>query len=213
MRTVIRVGILDGNFSTLSFYQSYLSSQIDIDVVFACRSIVELEVNQPSVIIPDLILADMATGGLSQLLHRFPNCKIVMLSDSEESDDVVNALKMGAVGYITKSADLSFLYGAIKSTMKNGSFISPKAAWNLVQELQKKPEDALEGILSTREKEVLDYLKNGLSYKEIAAQMFISVHAVNQHLKKIYKKLQVKSKGELLAKYFQHQLGGQLTQL
>jgi DNA-binding NarL/FixJ family response regulator len=212
MKTVIRVGILDDSKAALPYYNSFLSSQIDIDVVFAFSGLEELQLKRESVNTPDLLIMDLekeencGIESLPMLIKSFPGCKIIVLTSSEEKCDVILALKRGAVGYIIKSTDGFSLYGAIKTTMETGSYISPEAAWNVVKELQKNPGDALEGVLSKREKEVVAYLKNGLSYKEIAAEMFISVHAVNQHLKKIYKKLKVKSKGELLAKYFQHQL-------
>jgi DNA-binding NarL/FixJ family response regulator len=212
MKTVIRVGILDDSTEALPFYNSFLDSQLDIDVVFAFSGIEELRSKMESVKIPDLLLVDLemeencGIDNLPMLVKTFPQTKIIMLTSSEDKCDVILALKLGAVGYIIKTTDGFSLYGAIKTTMERGSYISPEAVWNVVKELQKKPADALEGILSKREKEVVGFLKNGLSYKEIAAEMFISVHAVNQHLKKIYKKLKVKSKGEPLAKYFQHQL-------
>ena len=212
MKTVIRVGVLDDSKTALPYYNSFLSTQLDVEVVFAFSGLTELQLKRESVNVPDLLLVDLENeencgiGSLPMLVKSFPGCKIIMLTSSEEKCDVITALKRGAVGYIIKSEDGFSLYGAIKTTMERGSYISPEAVWNVVKELQKKPGDALEGILSRREKEVVDFLKNGLSYKEIATEMFISVHAVNQHLKKIYKKLKVKSKGELLAKYFQHQL-------
>jgi DNA-binding NarL/FixJ family response regulator len=219
MKSLIKVGILENHKTSLALYKNYLSSRIDIDVVFTYKSVKEIELNQDTIVCPDLILADIdmegpsGMEGLTSLVKIFPEAKIIMLTGSEEGEDVITALKLGAVGYVVKSADTHLVYQAIKTTMQKGSFISPKAAWNVVQELQKKPKDVLEGILSKREREVVDYLKNGLSYKEIAAQMFISVHAVNQHLKKIYRKLQVKSKGELMAKYYQQQLGGRFSEI
>jgi DNA-binding NarL/FixJ family response regulator len=212
MKSIIKVGILEDSKTSLALYSSFLSSQIDIDIVFGFASLGELELHSEGLVAPDLILADIQMDGrsgidaLPYLIKRFPGVRILMLTGSEDENDVITSLKSGAVGYIIKSPDIQSLYEAIKTTMEKGSFISPRAAWNVVQELQKKPEDALHGVLSKREKEVLEYLKEGQSYKEIAANMFITVHAVNQHLKKIYKKLQVKSKGELLAKYYQHQL-------
>jgi DNA-binding NarL/FixJ family response regulator len=212
MKTVIRVGILDDSKAAMPYYHSFLASHVDINMVFAFGSISEMEEKRETIGIPDLLLVDLDSeancglDSLPMLVKSFPGCKIIMLTSSEDKCNVISALKLGAVGYVIKSSDGFSLYGAIKTTMENGSYISPEAAWNVVKELQRKPADALEGILSKREKEVVGFLKNGLSYKEIAFEMSISVHAVNQHLKKIYKKLKVKSKGELLAKYFQHQL-------
>ena len=212
MKTMIRVGVLDDSNTELPYYNSFLSSQVDIDIAFSFSGLEELRMNRESVNHPDLILVDLQleeNGGIESipvLEKLFPSSKIMILTSNEEKCDVVLALKKGASGYVVTSTDAFSLYGAIKITMEKGSYISPEASWTVVREIQRKPGDALEGILSRREKEVVNYLKNGLSYKEIAAEMFISVHAVNQHLKKIYKKLKVKSKGELLAKYFQHQL-------
>src|SRR5687767_7557756 len=109
MKTVIRVGILDDNTAALNYYNSFLASQLDIQIIFAFSSLEELQLKRETIEIPDLLLVDLekeencGINNLPFLEKSFRDSKIIILTSSEEKCDVILALKRGAVGYIIKS--------------------------------------------------------------------------------------------------------------
>ena len=111
MKTVIRVGILDDSKAAIPYYNSYLDSQVDIDIIFAFESIDEILMKRESAQNPDLLLVNIEMDGncgidsLPVLKKTFPGTKIIIIASSEEKCDVILALKRGAVGYIIKSMD------------------------------------------------------------------------------------------------------------
>lgn len=127
--------------------------------------------------------------------------RFVMCTSFEDTDSVFNALKAGAMGYITKTTQPSKILDAIVEVYHGGSPMSSHIARKVVNffhrefkinsELQK---------LSEREKEILNLLSEGLRYKEIADKLFLSTETVRTHIRNIYEKLQVNSRTEALNK-------------
>lgn len=155
---------------------------------------------------PDILLLDIILNGVSSIeeipfIHRqYPGLKIIMLTGSAEEANVMDAIKKGAAGYIVKSVNLNEIRDAIAGIHSDGGYLSGKAAGSLITAMQRRPEDKYKDLLTPREKEIVIHIQDGLTYKEIAERMFITTFAVNQHLKKIYVKMKVKSKGELISK-------------
>lgn len=130
-----------------------------------------------------------------------PDIQLMVLSAYNEADKVFKALKAGATGYILKNTEAAKIIEALHDLRKGGSPMSNEIARKVVNAFQQEVEykDAKEN-LSTREKEVLQWLSKGFSYKEIAPKLFISVETVRTHIRNIYEKLQAGNKIEALRK-------------
>lgn len=157
---------------------------------------------------PDVILLDIELPGISgiegikKIKDILPECDIIMLTVHEESESIFNALKKGAVGYLDKSANDEKILHAIADVYDGGSPMTPRIARKVLGSF-KESESTL---LTEREKDVLESLCNGNSYKEIAYKLKITVGTVRHHIKNIYSKLHVHSKSEAVAKAIKEKL-------
>src|SRR5436190_6444092 len=158
---------------------------------------------------PDVVLMDIdmpgtnGIEGLQRLRKVNSEVKVLMLTVFDDNKNVFDAIKAGANGYILKKTPPSKLIEYIQEANTGGAPMTSSIATQVLKMFSethtRKNEDY---DLSAREKEVLQQLVNGFSYKMIAAEMFISVDTVRSHIKKIYEKLHVNSKSEAVAKAF-----------
>ncbi len=157
----------------------------------------------------DLVLMDLQMpemGGVEatrEVKKRWPQVKILILTMFDDEDNLFNAIMAGASGYLLKEDDGIQLFQSIMDTMAGGAAMSPAIALkalNLVRNPYepKTPKD--EFGLTKRELELLVQLKNGLTYEQIAANLFISYHTVRKHIENIYRKLQVNNKVEAITR-------------
>ena len=133
---------------------------------------------------------------------QFPGIKILMETIFDDNDKIFQSICNGAEGYILKSTPPVQMLAAIKEVYEGGSPMTPSIARKVLKMVKHKPSAEIvnDFDLSDREKEVVKYLVQGMSYKLIGATCFISPETVNGHIKNIYKKLQVHSKSEAVAK-------------
>ena len=155
----------------------------------------------------DIIIMDIQLPGISgiecviALKDRIPKSQFMMVTVFEDDNNIFDALKAGATGYILKRTSPAQILEAIRELHKGGSPMSPEIARRVVASLQKKKNSNIE-ILTDREKQILDLLAKGFLYKEIAAELDISYETVKKHIQNIYEKLQVQNKVEALNKAF-----------
>ncbi len=157
---------------------------------------------------PDVILMDIEMPGLSGieaikiLKENFPEIKILMETIFEDTEKIFESICNGAEGYILKNTPPVLILSAIKEIYEGGAPMTPSVASKVLKMFKKNSSPYLKEtiILTEREKEILRSLVEGMSYKMIAATCFISIDTVNGHIKNIYKKLQVHSKSEAVAK-------------
>jgi DNA-binding NarL/FixJ family response regulator len=155
----------------------------------------------------ELVLTDIQLPGksgidfIAWLKPMRPDIQLMILSAYDDADKVFKALKAGATGYILKNTEAAKLIEALRDLRKGGSPMSNEIARKVVNAFQKEIDykDAKED-LSNREREVLQWLSKGFSYKEIAAKLFISVETVRTHIRNIYEKLHAANKGDALRK-------------
>lgn len=153
---------------------------------------------------PDVVLMDIGLPKMSGidcvkiLKDKAPEIDIIMLTVYSDSDYIFESLRAGAVGYLVKNIFPSKLLNSIKEVKSGGSPMSSSIARKVVSSFNSFRKPAAN--LTKREKEVLDLLCQGKSYKVIADDLFISPDTVRYHLKNIYKKLQVNSKYEAVIK-------------
>lgn len=162
----------------------------------------EQAVLQAQAVMPDLILLDVrmpGTNGIeaARAISRLvPTTKIVMLTASDEEDDVYEALKAGASGYLLKEALVEDLAGAVRAVGRGlGLLLSPAVAAKLVTEFKQAPRtDGATDSLTVRELEVLRLVSLGRANHEIADELCLSSHTVKRHVANILAKLHERSR-------------------
>lgn len=163
----------------------------------------------------DVVLMDIGLPGMNgiegvKIAKKLnPDINILMLTVYEESEVVYDALCAGAYGYLVKKTPPSRLIEAVKEVYEGGSPMSSRIARQVISTFQKYNKDVdvnSQFNLSNREKEVLQQLGEGCNYQEIANVLFLSVDTVRHHIRNIYKKLQVHSQSEAVAKAIRKKL-------
>ena len=164
---------------------------------------------QPDMILMDFTLPD-GTGAeaTTQILETCPKCKIVFLTMSEEDEDLLEAIRSGAKGYLLKNMQPQKLVVALRSVQKGESALSRAMTMRLMEELSrtKKSEYPHESTLTHREMDVLRSVAVGLSNQEIAKQLFISENTVKYHVHSILGKLNLADRKEVAAYAWEHGL-------
>ncbi len=163
------------------------------------------------VLVIDLGLPDGSGIDLIRLANRLhPAADIMVITVYGDEQHVVSSIEAGATGYILKEAEGEDITAQIRLLRSGGSPVSPSVARSVLRALQSHPTGGIvpaaePNPLSTRETEILQLLAKGMSFNEIGQILSISPHTVTAHIKKIYRKLQVHSRGE--AVYEASQMG------
>jgi RNA polymerase sigma factor (sigma-70 family) len=157
---------------------------------------------------PDVVLMDINLPGMNgvecvrKLKQLVPQAHIVMLTAYEDTENIFNSLAAGAAGYLLKRTKSAELLEAIHDVVKGGSPMTAHIARKVVQSFQKSGASAkATENLSPREQEVLDCLAQGFLYKEIAEKLGISYETVHTYIRRIYEKLQVRTRTEAVAMF------------
>ncbi len=154
---------------------------------------------------PDVILSDIGLPGINgidgiKLISvASPETDVIMLTVFMDSEKIFNALCAGATGYLLKGTPMPEILKAIIEIHNGGSYMSPSIARKVVEHF-KTPTKRVNADLTERERDVVNCLLDGLSYKLIADRLNISIDTVRFRIKSIYKKLHVNSKAEILSK-------------
>jgi DNA-binding NarL/FixJ family response regulator len=167
-------------------------------------ALVEIPLLKPAIVIMDINLPGI-TGieCVRKLKPVSPSTQFMMLTVYENNEQVFEALKAGANGYLLKSASPAEIIESIKELNEGGSPMSSTIARKLVSLFQAEHTKRNEAaVLTPREREVLQNLAKGMLYKEIGDQLGISFNTVRQHISKIYEKLHVQNRTEALNKVF-----------
>jgi RNA polymerase sigma factor (sigma-70 family) len=128
--------------------------------------------------------------------------QVMMLTVYEDTENIFNALAAGATGYMLKRTPRQELFDAIREVHRGGSPMTTHIARKVVQSFQRAaPAASATETLSPREQEVLDCLAQGFLYKEIAEKLSISYETVHTYIRRIYEKLQVRTRTEAVAKF------------
>ncbi|HEX4875376.1 MAG TPA: response regulator transcription factor [Chitinophagaceae bacterium] len=163
---------------------------------------------------PDVVLMDINLGSdengidvVRTLKPRIPDTNFMMCTVYEENEKIFEALSAGASGYILKKTDPGRMLEAIRELYEGGAPMSSQIARKVVAVFQKQATTKESGgesldMLSSREKEILEFLSKGLMYKEIATQLFLSPETVRKHVYNIYEKLHVNNRVAAINKYY-----------
>jgi DNA-binding NarL/FixJ family response regulator len=174
-----------------------------------CNTVIdELNAWKPDVILMDIDMPGInGIEGLKKIRQVNDEVKILMLTVFDDNKNVFQAISNGASGYILKKTPPSRLLEYIAEAQSGGAPMTASIATQVLKMFSSMNNEKGEDYnLSDREKQVLQFLVEGYSYKMIAAEMFIAIDTVRSHIKKIYEKLHVNSKSEAVAKAFKDKL-------
>ena len=163
---------------------------------------------------PDVVLTDINLPGntgiecVREMTPVLPETDFVMFTVFEDNDNLFDALAAGASGYLLKRSEPAEVVDAIRSVRRGESPMSGSIARKVVTHFHKMESARKETeVLSSREKEILDLLSEGLLYKEIAEKLGIKIPTVNCHIRNIYDKLHVHSRSQAVAKFLKYHRG------
>jgi DNA-binding NarL/FixJ family response regulator len=167
------------------------------------EAIERLPAQAPDVVLMDINLPKMnGIECVRQLKGLIPAAQILMLTVYEDSDKIFNSLVAGASGYLLKRTPQTEILDAIADVHRGNSPMTGHIARKVVQYFNQRGDLGPDmEKLSNREREVLEHLARGVPYKEIASSLSVSIDTIRAHIKGIYGKLHVHSRGEAVAKY------------
>jgi len=207
---MIRIAIVDDNLFLQKAIADKISFFNDLSCRFMCANGIELIEKLEENHNIDLILMDIEMPKMdgieatAKIKSRYPQIKVIMLTVFDNDENIFNAIKAGADGYLLKEVELNALHRGILETMNSGAAMTPSIALKSLKLLRnpitfQDPQRA-EVQLTSRETAVLEQLSRGLSYNLIADNLFISSGTVRKHIENIYTKLQVHNKLEAIDK-------------
>jgi len=207
----IKIAIVDDNTFLITAVKEKLSFFSVLDCKFSAHDGSELLTKLENNHNLDLILMDIEMPILNGIetteivKQKYPHIKIIMLTVFDNDENIFNAIKAGADGYLLKEINAKDLHDGIIDTLNGGAAMNPSIALKTLKLLRNpidivNKEDQEDIKLTNRETEVLEQLSKGLSYNLIAKNLFLSTGTVRKHIENIYKKLQVHNKIEAVQK-------------
>jgi DNA-binding NarL/FixJ family response regulator len=201
---MIRLIIADDHLVVREGLVALLEDEPDLQVVAQAgtgrEAIYLAELHRPDVALLDITMPEM--NGLEAARHiidRLPQTKILVLTMHEEEAFFFEALSAGAAGYVLKGAPSEELLSALRAVLEGGVYLTPKLAGNLVQDyLERHPQPLVDNLLTSREGEVLTLIAQGLSSREIADRLILSINTVKTHRLHIYQKLELRDRAGLI---------------
>jgi len=201
-----RIAILDDDPAIREHFTEIVTSRPEYDLCGSAPSIARMRDlvvrKDPDLVLLDVGLPDGSGIDLIPFIKQQCRAKVVMVTSFGDRETVVNAIEAGADGYLLKDSSSQAVLDGIAATLAGGAPISPSAAAYLLERLKGSgpltaPKDNPDaGPLTPREIELLELFARGLSYKEAARDLGISPLTVGNHVKSIYRKLAVHSRGE-----------------
>lgn len=208
---ITKIAITEDNFFLAKATQEKLSFYDQFKIKFFADNGKDLIQKLEKDANVDLILMDIEMPVMNGILatefvkQRYPQIKILILTVFDNDENIFNAIKAGADGYLLKETSPQVLQKSIMEVLEGGAAMSPSIAFKTLKLLRnpqefenKKCEEEIK--LSPREIEVLEQLSRGLNYNIIAQNLFLSPSTIRKHIENIYTKLQVHNKLEAIEK-------------
>lgn len=203
----MRIIIVDDHNLFREGLAAIIQQEADIEVVGLVGTVREaldaVRMQKPDIVLMDFNLPD-GTGAdaTRKIIQDDPGCKVVFMTMSDKEEDMLVAMRSGAVGYLLKNMTPSKLVAALRSVQQGESALSRSMTLQLIKEFSrtKEPEQASDpalGKLTRREKDILAELATGKSNQEIAHQLFISENTVKSHVHSILDKLNLQDRKEV----------------
>jgi DNA-binding NarL/FixJ family response regulator len=190
-----------------------LEAETDLEVAGEARDgrevLEQVEEHPPEIVVLDISMPRL--GGLEtleRLRSKYPDVKVILLSVHGDAPFIQSAISLGADGYVLKNGRAADIVTAIRAVTKGGSYFSPVVAREIVAQLRTPEARSQEpfSVLSTREREVLHLIAEGMSAKEVAAELSISTKTVEAHRTSLMRKLGVRKATELVRYALRHGL-------
>ena len=216
MDQAIRVLLVDDHALFRSGIKALLQRQKDFEVVGEASDGLE-GIKRAKSLKPDVVLLDLHMPGISGrdavrlIVEELPETKVVMLTVSEDAEDLLETLQAGAHGYLLKNIDTSYFLDAIRNAAEGEAVMSPLMTAKLMQSVRAAPAAAPaidKERLSPREREILAFLAHGASNKEIARTLDLAESTVKIHMQSILKKLNLVSRVQAAVYAVEHGLRG-----
>jgi len=201
----LRIFLIDDHNLFRSGVKALLARQPDFEVVGEAADGLE-GLKRAKQLKPDVVLLDLNMPGISgreavkMLVEELPRTQVLMLTVSEDAEDLMDTLKSGARGYLLKNIDADYLVDAIRRAARGEAVMSPQMTSKLVRGLQTGgtevvlPQAAVKDKVSPREREVLALLARGASNKEMARELQLAESTIKIHVQNILRKLNLTSR-------------------
>jgi len=203
----IRILLTDDHTLFRQGIRTLLSAESDLEIVGEAANGAEA-VEKITELRPDLVLMDIGMPGLSsfeatrQIKKIRPDTRILFLTMYDDEDYLVQCMEVGASGYVLKDSPAQQLLAAIRDVHRGGSYLSPRMLSQLVDDFRTRIKSAHRqprfATLTAREKEILKFLAEGDSVKEIASGLNLSVKTVEAHKFNLMRKLDIHNKAHLV---------------
>lgn len=203
----LRILLTDDHTLFRQGLKSLLEAEYDMQVVGEARDGQEA-VDRALALKPDLVIMDIGMPGLSsfeavrQIRRVHPETRVLFLTMYDDEDYLAQCLEAGASGYVLKDTPAEQLIAAVREIRRGGKYLSPVILSRLVEDLRsRKPTERFKPRISTltpREREVLKFLAEGLSVKEIAVLLKLSTKTVEAHKFNLMRKLDLHNKAQLV---------------
>jgi DNA-binding NarL/FixJ family response regulator len=207
---MIQIALIEDDLMVRNYLAAFFLAQKDLDCRIVAASVEDFFKQAATVEHLDIVLTDIGLPGKSgieaipEIKKRFPDVAVIILSVYIDSDRIFKALCAGAVGYLQKDTAMEEILECIHVISKGGAVMSPIIARKVVDYFA--PKRSFSELLTAKEQQVITAMVEGLSYKMIGVRLGISLETVRQHIKNIYRKLQVNSKTEVIIKSLKGEL-------
>jgi len=201
---MIKIALIEDDKVVRNNLAEFFSRQPGLTCVISAGTVDEFFEKATKVNELDIVLSDIGLPGMTGIeaipliKKKFSEVSIVILSVYADSDRIFKALCAGAVGYLQKDTPAEEILECINIISKGGSAMSPTIARKVVDYFA--PKRTYNEPLTAKEQQVIAAMVDGLSYKMIASRLGITLETVRQHIKNIYRKLHVNTKGEVIVK-------------
>jgi len=205
MQKRIRLIVVDDHTLVREGLVALLKDEADLEVVAQTgdgeEAIDLARRHQPDIVLLDITMPKRSGLELaSQIANELPDVRVLMLTMHEEEAFFFEALRVGAAGYVLKGAGSERLFSAIRAVHQSGMYLPPELAGTIVREfLERNPELPEEDPLTPREREVLTMIAQGMTNGMISRQLMLSLNTVKTHRLRIYHKLNLDNRAELVA--------------
>jgi len=202
----INIGIIEDENSVRSSVKSFLKKQPEFECGIVADSVESFLEQLRDEATPDVVIVDIklpglsGISGISYLKEKFPTMEFIVFTSYADWELVFDSLRAGAAGYLLKGSNLSEIKDAVMLLYSGGAPMSPEIAKKVIKYFSSEKVTKVGQALTIKERQVVDGLVEGLSYKMIAGKLGISIDTVRFHIKHVYRKLHVNSKAEVIGK-------------
>jgi len=203
---MIKVGIIEDNNTLRNSLTHLFNHTENMQCVVSLNNLLhvisEVKKTAPNIILMDIGLPNISgIEGVKMIKENFPDIQVMMFTVFEDDEKIFDAIRLGASGYLLKKTPPEEITEAVRELYNGGAPMSASIARKVIKSFHVQTSNSVEEYqLTSREKEILHALVDGLSYKKIADKFIVSISTIRTHICNIYHKLHVNSKAEAVAK-------------